>query len=138
MTEEDFRDLLAMVQQQLNALGMGELADDELYVVPDHPEQLLPPEQHLIAMLKYTDEWLGLLESETVLRALKNIQEVAPNSPLAAEIEWPEDRSRKIDLLQDLANLTDIRGQLRSIASLLNDLPPGTEPEAEPETGPSM
>ena len=119
MDQGDFRSLLDLTRQQLIALGLGHLADDELYQFDDGVP--LPPDKHLNEMLERTADWLRLLDSGTVYKALDKIGTVVEGAPRGAEFSGVDFDGTGSFELTALPELSELRQRLRHIAGLLRE-----------------
>jgi len=117
MDQNDFRSLLGLVRKQLVALGLGHLADDELYQFEDG--EPLPPEKHLNLMLERTVDWLRLLDSGTVQTALDRIETVVDGAPRGAEFSGIDfDGTGRFEL----TSLPDLSGPLQVLGNIAGRL----------------
>lgn len=133
MEEEDYAELLRFAQEQLAALGLGDLADDEHYVDPERPFDLPPPDKHLVAMLQNVESWLTLLDGRTVKEALGEIREICPDGPTSVDVLMPEwEGGRRVDLLEDLSDQSAVQNALNNFISRLLD------GDLRPQSGPRI
>ena len=125
MTEAEFRELLEYARGELVSLGLGDLAEDELYRITPEEDALLPPDKHLIEMLGRTLDALALFDSSTIAGALHVIDRVTEDSPQGAEVILPtESGRRRLDLSDELPNLTETRGRLGQLIGQLLEARP--------------
>jgi hypothetical protein len=76
MDDDDLVELIALVEQQLEEAGLGEIADPTLYAERDRETgepRPLPPMKRLIEMLRAFDRHLSVEDPRTYEAALKRI-----------------------------------------------------------------
>lgn len=76
MDDDDIRELIELVEQQLEEAGLGEIADPALYADRDRETgepRPLPPMKRLIEMLRAFDRHLSIVDPRTYEAALKRI-----------------------------------------------------------------
>lgn len=133
MTEEDFRALIILVEEQLKQIGADDVADAKHYVVEadDGEFVLLDPFSRLVAMLEALDRKMATQDRQTYEAAMAQLNQAtrgdAPHGgPYAAFVEFPRDESSeavKVDL-GDAPSLREVRMMLRRLVGELNESRP--------------
>ena len=126
MEQNEYGDLIALVEERLRELGLGFLSDGANYIVDERDadvHRLLPPQERLIEMLAAFERFLASQDQATVGLALSRINEVlvdgqvedARFSPLAGDLATahyslmavPELRQLRDELLTFLVELRE-------------------------------
>lgn len=74
MTDADYLDLIVALKEQLAAVGLAHLADDERYVSPYEDRRLPPPRIQLKEMLASLERHLAVRDYQTYDRSMKVIR----------------------------------------------------------------
>ena len=129
MEQNEYSDLIALVEERLREVGLGFLSDGANYTVDDRDADehlLLPPQARLIEMLAAFERFLASQDQSTVGLALGRINEAlidgwvedAQFSPLAGDatahyslMAVPELRQLRDELLALLVELREETGR---------------------------
>lgn len=134
MTDDDYRDLIGLVERLMRDARCGELANPMHYVTIREGETfVVPPRERLIQMLSAFDRHLALFDRTVFSQASKRIATVARNWPGSVVVELPRETelpSEPFDLGR-LPSLGETRNQLKALIEDIarDDGGPG-EPEA--------
>jgi hypothetical protein len=128
MTDDDFRAIIAVVEQRLRDVGAEELANPELYVRRDEDAgewRRLPPQWHLLDTLKAFDRWLAVRDGTTGAAALARINAVLSDGRMedAVVTATGEDAEGSATSLRQAPILETIRRDLRILIGRLIEQP---------------
>ena len=129
MEQNEYGDLIVLVEERLRELGLGFLSDGSNYIIDDRDadvRRLLPPQERLIEMLAAFERFLASQDQATVDLALSRINEAlidgrvedARFSPLAGDatahyslMAVPELRQLRDDLSTLVTELREDTGR---------------------------
>lgn len=123
MDEDDFRALIEVLTQELDAIGEGDLADERhyMYASPDGEARLLAPRDHLIAMLEAFERFLAVQDRTTYDLALADLNQfLSDGGPRGAFVQLaagtPEANPLDLSQAPELAPLRhDVERLIRAI-----------------------
>ena len=129
MNDDDFRAIIALVEQRLRDVGANELANPDLYVRRDEEIdewRRLSPQEHLLDMLKAFDRWLAVRDGATFAAAQERINDLLKEGRLedAVVISTGEAGDGATVSLAKAPDLGPIRDELRRLIGQLR----GTRP----------
>ena len=124
MTDDDFRAIIALIEQRLRDVGADELANPELYVRRDEEIdewRRLSPQEHLLEMLKAFDRWLAVRDGAMFAAAQARINELLKEGRLedAVVLSTGEAGDGVTVSLAEAPDLGRIRDDLRSLIGQL-------------------
>ncbi|MQT13443.1 hypothetical protein [Segnochrobactrum spirostomi] len=122
MDEDDFLHLVALLTEQLQQIGHGDIAEERHYLRADADDDeavLIPPQELLIEMLAAFERRILTEDIGTYNKSIRIINENTDGSgPDYAEIEiWPT-ASRGVSYQRISDHSTDLREVLDDIHSL--------------------
>lgn len=126
MDEEDFRELIEVVAEELTLSGAPDLADERHYTVVDDEAgepKLYDPLKRLIEMLGAFERYVAIQDRNVAETSLAIIRRaVSGDVPSRAAVELADDRGpREIDLA-DAPDLAEVRDDItRIIHRLMED-----------------
>lgn len=134
MEDNDYSDLVALVEERLRELGLGFLSDGTNYIVDDRDAdepRLLPPQERLIEILAAFERHLASQDRSTVALALRSINDALVDGQIEDARYSPLVGSLSIDSYSLMA-VPELRGLREELSALRAALNPDTGPDVTP------
>jgi hypothetical protein len=128
MTDDDFLAIITIMEQRLRDVGADELANPDLYVRRDDDAgewRRLPPQWHLLDMLKAFDRWLAVRDGATGASAIARINGVLSDGRMedAVVMATGEVGDGAAKSLRQAPVLESVRRDLRNLIGQLIEQP---------------
>lgn len=130
MDDEDFLDLIEVLEREFSEAGAEELADERLYTVPDvetGERRLLEPRKRLYEMLRAFERKLAIEDRATFNDAMGRLAEnLDGRGPDRVTYEIAEDDDREslsVDLSR-AAPLGELRDRIARLAQIIATIEP--------------
>jgi len=133
MNDEDFRALIAVLEEQFRSIDASDLADEAHYIQQDSESGegfLLPPQRRLVHMLEAFDRFLAIQDRATFMDAMQRLRQHSEGEGPSRVVVIPsgEDEASRVFInLAEAPNLSDIRGPLADLIRQIQN-PDGFEP----------
>ena len=125
MDDDDFRDLIALVEGELREIGAGGIADPRHYLTdPDDggERRLLDPQKHLVELLAAFERKLAVEDRGVFVAALERINMTLRDGGIqGAVLELASEEDRKTRVL-DLSRAPDLSELRQETLSLIGNL----------------
>jgi hypothetical protein len=123
MDEDDYRAIIAVLEDELRASGAAELADERHYIDRDAETgdaRLIEPAKRSVLMLKAFGRFLAIQDRETGRQALGTLAEyVEGDPPRRAIVELASDREYRAIDLDEAPDLSSIRADVARLSRRL-------------------
>jgi hypothetical protein len=130
MEDDEYRDLIKMVAEQLILVGASDIADERHYVVDDvdtDERRLVEPRRQLIGMLQAFERFLAIQDKATYDAAFQLFNEQIPEGGPRAAIFLPTEGSVEMNP-RNFATAPDLSEVRWSLRGLIDQLKRDPEP----------
>jgi len=120
MNEEDWREIVQMIQKELRKIGQDEIADLSNYEMRDETERSLPEPRLLVKeMLDALHRYMSARSSATIQNSLDDLQELINEGECPTEvIVWADQERSAIEGREPRERLDGDQGATQAIKEL--------------------
>ncbi|MBY0510602.1 MAG: hypothetical protein K2P94_10695 [Rhodospirillaceae bacterium] len=124
MNDNDFRAVIAAVEEQLREVGVPQVADERQYVrrSADGELFLLPPREHAVELLSAFERFLAIQDRTTYDKAMRTLDaNLSGNAPAGAVVVM-EGREGEDQQAVDLSSAPDLYSLRGEVIELIRDI----------------